>query len=107
MSSSTAVRPSTAIRSFNDLRLRAQALGPKRVAIVVADDEIALLAASGAVQLGIAIPVLIGNEHKMRAEIATSVCIRSLIAQSSSTPQIRSAPTPAPRWRATARSISF
>lgn len=70
MSSSTAVQPSTAIRSFNDLRLRAQALGPKRVAIVVADDEVALLAASGAVQLGIAIPVLIGNEQKIRAEIA-------------------------------------
>src|SRR5438876_776036 len=70
MPSSTAVQPSTAIRSFTDLRLRAQALGPKRVAIVVADDEVALLAASGAVQLGIAVPVLIGNEQRIRAEIA-------------------------------------
>jgi phosphate butyryltransferase len=70
MHSSTAVQPSTAIRSFQDLRLRAQALGPKRVAIVVADDEVALLAASGAVQLGIATPVLIGHELKIRAEIA-------------------------------------
>src|SRR4051812_38313531 len=69
MPASTAVQPSTAIRSFQDLRHHAQLLGPKRVAIVVADDEVALLAASGAVQLGIAIPVLVGNEQKIRSEI--------------------------------------
>jgi phosphate butyryltransferase len=69
MPSSTAVQPSTAIQSFQDLRHRAQLLGPKRVAIVVADDEVALLAATGAVQLGIAIPVLVGNEQKIRSEI--------------------------------------
>ena len=70
MSSSTAVQPLTAVRSFQELRLRAQALGPKRVAIVVADDEVALLAAAGAVELGIAIPVLVGNEQRIRADIA-------------------------------------
>src|SRR5215208_1678298 len=69
MPSSTAVLSSIAIRSFHDLRHRAQLLGPKRVAIVVADDEVALLAAAGAVQLGIAIPVLVGNEQKIRSEI--------------------------------------
>src|SRR3954447_4783885 len=69
MLSSTAVHPSTVIRSFQDIRHRAQLLGPKRVAIVVADDEVALLAATGAVQLGIAIPVLVGNEQKIRSEI--------------------------------------
>jgi phosphate butyryltransferase len=69
MPSSTAVQPATAIRSFQELRHRAQLLGPKRVAIVVADDEVALLAAAGAVQLGIAVPILVGNEQKIRSAI--------------------------------------
>src|SRR5512140_2151252 len=55
------------IRSFVELRRRAQQLGPKRVAVVVADDDVALTAADGALYLGIAIPVLIGDEQKIRA----------------------------------------
>ena len=56
------------ITSFAELRRRAQPLGPKRVGIVAADDEVALTAADGALHLGIAIPVLIGNEEKIRAQ---------------------------------------
>ena len=50
------------IGSFIELRQRAQSAGPKRVAVVVADDEVALTAAEGALNLGIAHPVLIGTE---------------------------------------------
>ena len=56
------------ITSFAELRRWAQPLGPKRVGIVAADDEVALTAADGALHLGIAIPVLIGNEEKIRAK---------------------------------------
>jgi phosphate butyryltransferase len=54
------------ISSFVELRKRAQSLGPKRVAVVVADDEVALTAAEEALHLGIASPVLIGNERNIR-----------------------------------------
>jgi phosphate butyryltransferase len=56
------------IKNFAALRRQAQPLGPKRVAVVVADDEVALTAADGALHLGIAIPVLIGDERKIRAK---------------------------------------
>src|SRR3954468_3617293 len=55
------------ITNFVELRRRAHELGPKRVAVVVADDDVALTAADGALYLGIATPVLIGDEHKIRA----------------------------------------
>lgn len=55
------------ISNFVELRRRAHELGPKRVAVVVADDDVALTAADGALYLGIAIPVLIGDEQKIRA----------------------------------------
>jgi len=55
------------ITNFAELRRRAGAIGPRRVALVVADDDVALTAADGALHLGIAIPVLIGNEEKIRA----------------------------------------
>lgn len=64
-----AVASHTTIRSFEELRERAKALGPKRVGVVVADDDVALLAAAGAAELGLAIPVLIGDEAKIRAKI--------------------------------------
>jgi len=54
------------ISNFVELRRRAQSAGPKRVAVVVADDEVALTAAEGALKLGIAHPVLIGNERNAR-----------------------------------------
>jgi phosphate butyryltransferase len=68
MSSSIALHTRQIITSFVELRRRAQPLGPRRVAVVVADDEVALTAADGALHLGIAAPVLIGNERKIRTE---------------------------------------
>ena len=70
----------TVIRSFAELRRRAQQLGPKRVAVVVADDDVALTAADGALYLGIAQPVLIGDEKKTRAK-AESVGLADLLAR--------------------------
>src|SRR5208337_1242281 len=57
------------VTNFAGLRQRAQPLGPKRLAVIVADDEVALTAADGALQLGIAVPVLIGNESKIRTKV--------------------------------------
>ena len=71
---------SQVIRSFADLRSAAQPLGPRKVAIVAADDEVALTAADGALHLGIAIPMLIGDEGKIRAK-AQSLGLASLLVQ--------------------------
>ncbi len=68
------------IRTFDELRRCAQPLGPKRVAVVAADDEVALTAAYGALQLGIAVPVLIGNEQKIRTT-AEALGLTGLIAR--------------------------
>lgn len=57
------------VTHFAELRRRAQRLGPKRVALVAADDDVALTAASTALSLGIAIPVLIGDASRIRAKI--------------------------------------
>lgn len=54
--------------TFLELRRRAQELGPMRVAVVVADDEVALMAAADALQLGIARPILIGDGRKIWAK---------------------------------------
>ena len=59
------------LNNFSELRLRAQALGPQRVGVVAAEDEVALTAADAALQLGIAIPVLIGDERKTRMMVET------------------------------------
>lgn len=66
--SSTDVTTRAEILTFPELRHRARPLGPKRVAVVAADDEIALTAADGALRLGLAVPVLIGNERRIRAK---------------------------------------
>ncbi len=79
MLSSTVAPIQRLITNFVELRHRAQPLGPKRVAIVVADDEVALTAADGALHLGIAIPVLIGNGRKIRAQ-AEALGLSELIA---------------------------
>jgi len=71
MPSSVALHTLQMITNFTDLRRRAQPLGPRRVAVVAANDEVALTAADGALQLGIAVPVLIGNEHRIRHEAET------------------------------------
>ena len=68
------------ITNFAELRRRAQPLGPKRVAVVAADDEVALTAADGALHLGIAVPVLIGNERKIRIK-AEALGLSDLIAR--------------------------
>ena len=68
------------IANFIELRQRARPLGPKRVAVVSADDEVALTAADGALQLGIAVPVLVGNERKIRSK-AEALGLSKLIAK--------------------------
>jgi phosphate butyryltransferase len=62
------------------LRQRAQALGPKRVAVVVAEDDVALAAADGARSLGIAKIVLIGNERRIR-QTAEQLGLGALLAE--------------------------
>lgn len=75
------VSASTAIHTFQDLRDAARACGPKRVGVVVADDEVALLAASAAADLGIATVMLIGDGTKIR-EKAESLGLRDLLSRS-------------------------
>jgi len=55
------------IRTFAELRERARELGPKRVAVVLAEDDVALMAASDALLSQIASPVLIGNKERIWA----------------------------------------
>ncbi len=63
------------LNNFSELRLRAHALGPQRVGVIAAEDEVALTAADAALQLGIAIPVLIGDERKTRMMVdALGLC---------------------------------
>jgi len=56
------------IRSFQQLRERARCVGPKRVAVVVADDDIALTAVAEALRSAIALAVLIGHSENIRAK---------------------------------------
>jgi len=58
------------VHNFAELRQRACSVRARRVAVVVADDSVALSAADGARQLGIASFVLIGDAEKIRAEAA-------------------------------------
>ncbi|MGA2611208.1 MAG: phosphate butyryltransferase, partial [Terriglobia bacterium] len=66
------------IRTFEELRERAKGLGPRRVAVVSADDEVALTAAAEALRLGIAIPVLAGDLRKIH-EIAEALGLGGLL----------------------------
>jgi phosphate butyryltransferase len=59
------------IRTFAELRERAREFGPKRVGVVLADDDVALTAASDALLSRIATPVLIGDEKAIRARAET------------------------------------
>ncbi len=70
-----AIMPACSIHSFLEMRERARQLGPKRVAVVMADDLVALAAVQDAWQLEIAIPVLIGDETKIRS-LAAVIGIR-------------------------------
>ncbi len=69
----------TAIRNFQQLRSAASALGALRVAIVRADDDVALVAAWDALSSGIAIPQLIGDGKKIRAR-AKALGLERLLA---------------------------
>lgn len=73
------------IRGFDQLRSAARPLGPRKVAVVAADDEVALTAADGALGLGIAIPVLIGIEAKIR-EKAHALGLVGLLAKAEFVP---------------------
>jgi phosphate butyryltransferase len=68
------------VTNFIELRRCAKVLGPKRVAVVVADDIVALTAAEAVLDLGIAIPVLIGNERNIRIKVE-ALGLSRLIAQ--------------------------
>ncbi len=62
-----AIEASKGIRSFAELRKRACELGPKRVGVVLADDEVALTAAAEALHSQIASPVLIGDKNRIQS----------------------------------------
>jgi phosphate butyryltransferase len=79
MTSVSGVKEVDSALSFAGLRARAKAMGPKRVAVVVADDEVALTAAEGARALGIAQMVLIGSESRIR-EKAMQLNLGSLLS---------------------------
>ncbi len=55
------------VRTYAEVRELARAKGPKRVGVVLADDEVALTAAAEAMRSEIAFPVLIGEEKDIRA----------------------------------------
>jgi hypothetical protein len=83
--STTAPEVCKAISSFTELRSRACEVGPKRVGVVLADDDVALTAASDALLRGIAFPVLIGEDARIRAPARNrSGCSNSRIAPNSS-----------------------
>jgi phosphate butyryltransferase len=67
------------VKSFNELRAAAKARGACRVAVVAADDIVALTAISDAVELGLAHAILVGERASIiaKAEMAN---LRSLLA---------------------------
>ena len=69
-----------AIRTFAEMRGLAREAGPRRVGVVFADDDVALSAASDALLQGIAFPVLIGDETRIRAR-AESLGLSALAAR--------------------------
>jgi phosphate butyryltransferase len=74
------IPPGQQLKDFAELRRRAASLGRKRVGVVVADDDVALTAAQDALDLGIAIPILIGDAPANRAK-ADSLGLSRLLAQ--------------------------
>lgn len=57
------------ILTFAEMRHRAFESGPRRIGIVDADEDVVLHAASDALLLGLASPVLIGDEKHIRARV--------------------------------------
>jgi len=80
MSAISTVIPTKVISNFAELRRHAQPARPLRLAVVVADDEVALSAAYAAFRLGIAQPVLIGSEKSIRAKL-NALAFSELIAK--------------------------
>jgi len=68
------------LSTFAELRERACDVGPKRVGVVLADDEVALAAMADAFRSGMAFPVLIGEEKHIR-EKAESLGLFDLAAR--------------------------
>ena len=58
------------VRTFAQLRERACQVGPRRVGVVQADDDVALTAVSEAMLAAMASPVLIGNGARIRERMA-------------------------------------
>ena len=56
------------VKTLAELRRCAQERGPRRVAVVVADDDVALTAAQHVMELGIATAVLVGDAAKIKAK---------------------------------------
>jgi phosphate butyryltransferase len=78
------------MRTFAELRERACELGPKRVGVVCAEDDVALTAASDALLSRIALPVLIGDPDKIRTR-AESLGLIALAEQSEFVPSANNA----------------
>lgn len=78
------------MRTFAELRERACELGPKRVGVVCAQDDVALTAASDALLSRIALPVLIGDPDKIRTR-AESLGLIALAEQSEYVPSANNA----------------
>jgi len=78
----TAPASTAVIHTFEELRAAAGTGRPKRLGIVAAEDDVALLAAAGVADLGLAVPVLIGDEnkthHKIR-ELGVEILLRESI----------------------------
>jgi phosphate butyryltransferase len=72
VSPETIFAPLQAVSSFEAMRVQAISGGRRRVAIVVAEDEIGLMAAQDAMRLGIARPILIGVPEKIH-EVACAI----------------------------------
>lgn len=82
---------SAALTSFAEIRARARQCGPRRIGVVLAEDDVSLTAASDALREGIASPVLIGDPERMRAR-AVALGLYDLIARA----EFVSAPHDAP-----------
>lgn len=67
------------VKSFAELRAAAAALGPRRVAVVAADDLVALTAIADAVELGLAHAILVGEAAAIAAR-AQAAGLRALVA---------------------------
>jgi phosphotransacetylase len=78
------------IRTFAELRKRACEAGPKRVGVVLADDEVALTAAADALRAEIAFPVLIGDAKRIRAH-AEALGLSELAAKAEFVPAAENA----------------